>query len=209
MSEWLHEIFRDRPLWMNALMVFCAFMTFIYVPWDIFWKPVSQDQEVWFGILFTGWAAKLTAPGHWFIYAAGTYGFRRMRPWMCTWGAVYAGYLGLTALGVLGFVRARPANPPQARGDACLRAYLVAAIATTLAAHIWLNTQTAQPQGRHLFPVAPQIACVLAIGMARSFRRSDLRVSWSRVAFVVAGLFALALYCLLGVVVPGYAPTSS
>jgi short-subunit dehydrogenase len=108
MSEWLHDIFRGRPLWMNALMVFCAYMTFIYMPWDIFWKPVAEDHEVWFGILLTGWAAKITAPAHWFIFAAGTYGFRRMRPFMCTWGAVYAGYVafsmfvwGIAHMGVL------------------------------------------------------------------------------------------------------------
>jgi short-subunit dehydrogenase len=89
MIDWLNDIFRGRPWWMNILMVFCIYMTFIYLPWDIFWKPVAEDQEVWFGVMFTGWAAKLTAFPHWFVYGAGTYGLRRMRPWMCTWGAAY------------------------------------------------------------------------------------------------------------------------
>lgn len=69
------RIFGARPVWMNILMVFCAYMAFIYLPWDLFVKPVAEDQEVWFGILLTGWAAKATEPLHWAIYAAGTWGF--------------------------------------------------------------------------------------------------------------------------------------
>jgi hypothetical protein len=74
---------------MNATLLFCAYMAFIYVPWDFLFKPVAQDQEVWFGILLTGWAAKATEPLHWAIYMAGTVGFWRMRPWMHPWAALY------------------------------------------------------------------------------------------------------------------------
>ncbi len=91
MNDWLHDIFRDRPWWMNALMVFSAWMAFVYMPWDIFWKPVAEDQEVWFGLLFTGFGAKILAFPHWFVYAAGVYGLRRRRPWMPLWGALYCG----------------------------------------------------------------------------------------------------------------------
>ena len=90
--EWLTTLrdnFRLRPLWMNALLLFCAYMAFIYVPWDFLFKPMAEDEEVWFGILLTGWAAKATEPLHWAIYAAGTVGFWRMRPWMHPWAAVY------------------------------------------------------------------------------------------------------------------------
>ena len=72
-------------------MVFCAFMTFVYMPWDFFVKPVAADEEAWFGILLRGPGAKLTEPIHWAIYAAGMYGLWRMRPWMWPWAAVYAG----------------------------------------------------------------------------------------------------------------------
>ena len=72
----------QRPHWMNALLLFCAFMTFIYLPWDIFLKPLSEDQEVWFGLMFTGWAAKAGALAHWFVYGAGTLGFWKMKSWM-------------------------------------------------------------------------------------------------------------------------------
>jgi|TARA_B100000809_G_scaffold179935_1_gene177556 hypothetical protein len=65
-------------------------MSFVYMPFDMFLKPVAEDQEVWFGVLFEGWAAKLTEPLHWAIYAAGCFGFWRMRPWMWPWASVYA-----------------------------------------------------------------------------------------------------------------------
>ena len=90
MGDWLRDVFRDRPLWMNALMVFSGFMAFIYVPWDIFIKPVARDQEVWFGIMFSGWGAKWAAVPHGFVYAAAFYGFRRRRPWMRLGGALYS-----------------------------------------------------------------------------------------------------------------------
>ena len=89
MQEALARVFRGRPLWLNVLMVFCAYMTFIYVPWDFFFKPVEQDEEVWFGILLTGWAAKATEPLHWAVYAAGTYGLYHMRAWLWPWASVY------------------------------------------------------------------------------------------------------------------------
>ncbi len=89
MREWLFDVFRERPWWMSATMIFCAFMAFIYVPWDIFIKPVERDQEVWFGILFTGIWAKLLAFPHWFVYSAAIYGFRRRRPWMAFWVPAY------------------------------------------------------------------------------------------------------------------------
>ncbi|MBM4335873.1 MAG: hypothetical protein FJ108_08170 [Deltaproteobacteria bacterium] len=81
--------FGARPWWMNGLFAFCLFMSFVYMPFDFFWKPVADDQEVWFGVLLTGWAAKATEPLHWAIYAAGSWGFWKMRPWMHPWAALY------------------------------------------------------------------------------------------------------------------------
>jgi len=89
MREWFYDVFRERPWWMSLTMVFCAFMAFFYMPWDIFWKPIEQDQEVWFGILFQGVWAKVFAIPHWFVYAAAVYGFRRRRPWMAFWAPAY------------------------------------------------------------------------------------------------------------------------
>jgi len=89
MREWLYDVFKERPWWMSMMMVFCAFMAFVYMPWDIFIKPMDVDVEVWFGVPFRGFWAKVTAFGHWFIYGAAVYGFRRRRPWMAFWGPVY------------------------------------------------------------------------------------------------------------------------
>lgn len=90
MGQWWRERLGQRPWWMNVLMFFCAYMAIVHMPLDLFVKPVAQDQEAWFGFLLHGWAAKLTEPLHWAIYAAGAYGFWRMRAWMWPWAAVYA-----------------------------------------------------------------------------------------------------------------------
>ncbi len=111
-KSWLSDLFAPRPWWMNGLMVFCLFMAVVYMPWDMFVKPVAEDQEAWFGIIFTGWAAKATEPVHWAIYALGAYGFWRMRPWMWPWAAVYVAQVAFGMLlwpivyigGVAGFV---------------------------------------------------------------------------------------------------------
>lgn len=76
-------------MWMNGLLAFCAFMTFIYLPWDVFLKPLAEDQEVWFGFMFTGWAAKIGALLHWAVYGAGTYGFWKMKAAMHPWASLY------------------------------------------------------------------------------------------------------------------------
>ncbi len=96
MGEWLQDVFRGRPFWLNAVMVFCAYMSFVYVPWDIFIKPASADGEVWFGVLLTGTAAKWAALPHWFVYGAGLYGLRRNRPWVMIAGAVYVSQVALS-----------------------------------------------------------------------------------------------------------------
>ena len=78
--DWKEEL-RRRPWWATATLAFAAFMTFVYVPWDFFWKPAAQDDEVWFGIVFHGTAAKLTEPPHWIVYAAITWGLWRQTSW--------------------------------------------------------------------------------------------------------------------------------
>jgi uncharacterized protein len=95
MGQWWRERMRQRPWWMNVLMVFCAYMALVYMPWDFFVKPVTRDAEAWFGFLLHGWWAKLTEPLHWAIYAAGAYGFWRMRKWMWPWAALYAAQVAL------------------------------------------------------------------------------------------------------------------
>jgi len=79
----------SRPWWMSLLFYFCLYMTFIYMPFDLFLKPVADDEEIWFGFTLTGWWAKATEPLHWLIYGSGAYGFWRMKTWMWPWASVY------------------------------------------------------------------------------------------------------------------------
>ena len=83
---------------MTALLAFCAYMTFAYVPFDLFWKPVEADTEVWLGIPLHGWWAKATEPLHWAIYGAGTWGFWKMRRWLHPWAALYTASVALGML---------------------------------------------------------------------------------------------------------------
>lgn len=98
MREWLYDVFRERPWWMSATLIFCAWMAIFYVPWDLFVKPVARDEEVWLGIEVHGVAAKLAALPHWFVYAAAVYGFRRRRPWMGFWAPVYVAQIAVSIL---------------------------------------------------------------------------------------------------------------
>jgi hypothetical protein len=137
-------------------------------------------------------------------YLTGAYWIRTFQSYWGRFGwmnvpapdVIYLTYFALTGAGILGFVLARRrARSAVGRADAVLRHYLVAAILATLAAHVWVNLQIPQPQGRHLFGAAPQIACVLSIGLAGPWAPLWLRRGPS-LAVVLAGLFALALYCL-------------
>jgi len=87
--EWLRRELAKRSWWLNLLLGFCLYMSLVYMPFDIFFKPVARDEEVWFGITLHGWPAKLTAPLHWLIYGLGAWGLWHMRPWIWPWAAVY------------------------------------------------------------------------------------------------------------------------
>ena len=43
----LREDWALRPWWMNGLFYFCLYMTFVYMPFDMFLKPVAEDHEIW------------------------------------------------------------------------------------------------------------------------------------------------------------------
>ncbi|MCY3811233.1 MAG: hypothetical protein OXH15_05515 [Gammaproteobacteria bacterium] len=120
---------RRRPWWMNVLWAFCLYMTFIYVPFDLFFKPVAEDEEVWFGFVLTGWAAKATEPLHWLIYAAGAYGFWKMSRWMWPWASVYAAQV-MVAMLVWNLV--------DARGGGWIPGLIAAALFAVPTAALWL-----------------------------------------------------------------------
>ena len=73
-------------------MVFCAFMAFVYVPWDLFVKPVAEDRG---GLVrhslhrHLGEDASRSPIGS--CTRPAVYGFRRRRPWMGFWTTAYYG----------------------------------------------------------------------------------------------------------------------
>ncbi|MEX0964518.1 MAG: hypothetical protein WDZ52_10825 [Pseudohongiellaceae bacterium] len=128
---------KRRPHWMNALMLFCAYMTFIYLPWDVLLKPLAQDQEVWFGLLFTGWAAKLGGLLHWFVYGAGFWGFWKMRPWMFPWAGAYTAQI---AFGMLLW------NALDESGSGVVSGLIAASLFLALAIALWRTRLFKQAQ---------------------------------------------------------------
>ena len=98
MIQALRSELGKRSWWMNLIFAFCVYMTFIYMPFDIFFKPMAEDEEVWFGFTLHGFWAKATAPLHWLIYAAFAAGFFRMSRWMWPWAAVYVAQIALSML---------------------------------------------------------------------------------------------------------------
>ena len=118
------------------MLAFSAYMTLVYLPFDLFWKPVAQDQEVWFGIVLHGWAAKATEPLHWAIYAAGAWGFWHMRAWMWPWAAVYVAQIsvGMLVWSVL-----------DARGQGWIVGFVAATIFAVPAVALWRARERFQP----------------------------------------------------------------
>jgi len=126
-----------RPWWMNGMFAFCLYMTFIYMPFDLFWKSVESDDEVWFGVLVHGWAAKVTEPLHWAIYAGGAYGFWKMRSWMWPWAALYCGQI---AVGMLVW------NLRDPRGAGLAGGAVTAAVFVMLTVALWRARSLFQPR---------------------------------------------------------------
>jgi hypothetical protein len=161
-----------------------------------FWEGASHmlGFEAYGGALayFTGMYWTWTFESYW-----GRFGWINVRlP-----DFLYLAALGLSAAGAAGFYWAgRVADaPPRA-----LRRYLACAAFVTLSAHIWFNAFAAQPQGRHLFPAAPQIAMMLALGLAQLLGGRADRANVGASVGVPTALAALALYACLGVIVPAY-----
>jgi short-subunit dehydrogenase len=96
LEHWQRAQLIRRPWWMNGLMFFCFYMAVVAIPLNLFGTPVARAQQVWFGILWHGWAAKIGALAHWAVYAAGALGFLRMRTWMWPWAALYAGQVAFS-----------------------------------------------------------------------------------------------------------------
>ena len=79
----------------TAAAVFCALTAVFLVVRDLT-VPEVRDVEVWFGLELRGRAARLTAPLHWAIFAAGTWAFWTQRRWAWNTAAAYAFYIALS-----------------------------------------------------------------------------------------------------------------
>lgn len=86
-----------RPWWATALAAFCAATVVFLAARDIA-IPAVRDTEVWLGLEVHGWAARLTAPLHWVLYALGAWGFWHCRPWVWPWAAVYVASVAVSHL---------------------------------------------------------------------------------------------------------------
>ena len=124
-AEW-----RMRPWWMQLIFLFCLYMTFIYSPFDLFFKPLEEDQDVWLGIMFTGWAAKVGGAVHWIVYALGAWGFWKMKSWMHPWAGIYIFQIAI-AMALFGYFNTENNDVPL------LFASIVFALFALLAVALW------------------------------------------------------------------------
>lgn len=161
-----------------------------------FWEGASHmlGFEAYGGALayFTGMYWTWTFESYW-----GRFGWINVRlP-----DILYLGYLALSVAGAAGFYwagRMAPSSPHA------FRRYLASAALVTLAAHIWFNAFAAQPQGRHLFPAAPQIAMMIAVGTAQWLGGRPDRIARGPCVAVLVCMAAVATYACFGVIVPAY-----
>jgi hypothetical protein len=87
----------SRPWWMTVMSAVCVAALVISVPRDLFFAD-TRGVEVWLGFEITGWAAILSAPLHWAIFAVGAWAFWAVRPWVVPWAAAYLFYVALSHL---------------------------------------------------------------------------------------------------------------
>lgn len=97
-GSWVKDRLAERPAWMNALLLFAAIEVFVYSPWDVLCKPLAVDQDVWLGLVLTGWMAKIGGVVHWAVYVLALYGLARMRRWMWPWASVYVAQMSFAML---------------------------------------------------------------------------------------------------------------
>jgi drug/metabolite transporter (DMT)-like permease len=85
-----------RPLWMTGMALFCAGTVLFLLWYDL--ATDSRDVEVWLGFELRGRAARLTAPLHWAIFAAGAWAFWTRQRWIALATALYIAYVAVSHL---------------------------------------------------------------------------------------------------------------
>lgn len=154
------------------------------------------------------WAGRSAADGWWPVRQGLPY------LWTSLWGRfgygqlplpppVYRGLLVLCGLGLIGYLR------PPWRVLPWKLVVLLAGTSLIFVAVVlyYMLIQPAGAMGRFLFPGLPALATLLFIGLTRYLpgQRVQHR-AWMVSLVVVAGLFALAAYALVGALVPAFAP---
>lgn len=120
-------------------------------------------------------------------------------------------FAGLFVLGLSGLLvdspqRARAAKLPDALARLQIRRTFALALILSLLAFVYYNTEFVQFQGRYLYPGLIVLAVMLITGL-EAWRRMALRGRWEWLWGVFAlALFALDLYLLTRVIVPGLSP---
>ena len=90
MAFQIKQEWAKRPVWLNIVLLFCLYMTFIYSPFDVLFKSVATDEDVWLGLVFHGWQAKVGGVMHWLVYGALAWGLWHMTSWAWWLGSIYA-----------------------------------------------------------------------------------------------------------------------
>ena len=81
----------------TVLALFCA-VTVVFLAARDLLLPEIRDVEVWGGFELHGRAARLSAPLHWAIFAAGAWAFWRAKPWIWSAAAAYVFYVAASHL---------------------------------------------------------------------------------------------------------------
>jgi hypothetical protein len=88
---------RSRTRAETALALCCAATVVFLAARDLL-LPEIRDVEVWGGFELHGRAARLSAPLHWAIFAAGAFAFWRAKPWIWSAAAAYVFYVAASHL---------------------------------------------------------------------------------------------------------------
>lgn len=127
-------------------------------------------------------------------------------------GWIYRGFALLTLAGLSGCLLAARAAPAAENSDMIARRHisviLAAAVLFALLAFVYYNLEFLQWQGRYLFPALIPVSLCLVIGIDAWRARIFARWEPSRwmTSLAVMCLFALDIYLLFRVIVPGLSP---
>ena len=88
---------RTRSRAETVLALFCVATVAFLAARDLL-LPEIRDVEVWGGFELHGRAARLSAPLHWAIFAAGAWAFWRAKPWIWSAAAAYVFYVAASHL---------------------------------------------------------------------------------------------------------------